>query len=134
MVNIVTTGWTESEATTKDTFIEEVESYTTFKIAIFLVRYWFPVLVPIGLVGNILSFLVMIKPNNRKMSTCIYMAAISINDNIMMLVCLHYYLVSAVQIHSWYSFECKFLAFEALFALQNGIFLVVTMTIDSILQ
>ena len=130
VVNIVTTEWTESEATTKDTFIEEVESYTTFKIAIFLVRYWFPVLVPIGLVGNILSFLVIIKPNNRKISTCIYMAAISINDNIMMLVCLHYYLLSAVQIHSWNSFECKFLAFEALFALQNGTFLVVTMTID----
>ena len=60
MVNIVTTGWNESEATTKDTFMEEVESYTTFKIAVFLVSYWFPVLVPIGLLGNILSFLVMI--------------------------------------------------------------------------
>ena len=130
MVNIVTTGSDESEATTKDTFMEKVESYTTFKIAVFLVSYWFPVLVPIGLVGNILSFLVMIKPNNRKMSTCVYMAAISNNDNIMMLVCLHYYLVSAVQIHSWYSFECKLHAFAALFALQNGTFLVVTMTID----
>ena len=130
MVNIVTTGSDESEATTKDTFMEKVESYTTFKIAVFLVSYWFPVLVPIGLAGNILSFLVMIKPNNRKMSTCIYMAAISINDNIMMLVCLHYHLLSAVQIHSWYSFECKLHGFGTLFTLQNGIFLVVAMTID----
>ena len=130
MVNIVTTGWEESEVTTKDTFMEEVESYTIFKIADFIKIYWFPVLIPVGLVGNILSFLVMIKPNNKKMSTCIYMAAISINDNIMMLMCLHYYLLSAVQIHNWYSFECKLHAFVALFALQNCTFLVVAMTID----
>ena len=130
MVNIAITEWDESEATTKDTFMEEVKSYTTFKIAVFLVSYWFPVLVSIGLAGNILSFLVMIKPNNRKMSTCVYMAALSINDNIMMLVCLHCHLVSAVQIHSWYSFECKLHGFGALFALQNGTFLVVAMTID----
>ena len=87
MVNITITEWDESEVTTKDTFMEEVEGYTIFKIADFINFYWFPVLIPVGLVGNILSFLVMIKPNNRKMSTCIYMAAISINDNIMMLMC-----------------------------------------------
>ena len=130
MVNIVTTGWQESEMTTKDTFMKEVEGYTIFKIANFINFHWFPVLIPVGLVGNILSFLKMIKPNNRKMSTCIYMAAISVNDNIMMLMCLHYYLLSAVQIHSWYSFECKLHAFVALFSLQNCTFLVVTITID----
>ena len=130
MVNITITEWDESEATVKDTFMEQVESYSIFKIAKFVMIYWLPVLIPIGLVGNTLSFLVMIKPNNRKMSTCIYMAAISINDNIMMLVCLHYYLVSAVQTHNWYSFECKMSSFVALFALQNGTFLVVAMTLN----
>ena len=89
MVNVVTIEWEESEATTKDTFMEEVEAYATFKIANFISIYWFPFLVPIGLVGNSLSFFVMIKQNNRKMSTCIYMAAISVNDNIMMFVCCH---------------------------------------------
>ena len=88
-LNLVTTGL---EETTKDTFMEEVEAYTIFKIANFISIYWLPVLVPIGLVGNTLSFLVMIKPNNRKMSTCIYMAAISVNDNIMMCMSSHEYL------------------------------------------
>ena len=71
LLNLVTTGWEASEETTKDTFMEEVEAYTIFKIANFISIYWFPVLVPLGLVGNTLSFLVMIKPNNKKMSTCI---------------------------------------------------------------
>ena len=50
--NVTLTNFMESEATTKDTFMEEVETYTSFKIATFLATYWFPVLVPIGVVGN----------------------------------------------------------------------------------
>ena len=57
------------------TFMDQVESYMTFKIAYYINQYWFPIVAPIGLVGNTLSFLVMIQPNNRKMSTYIYMAS-----------------------------------------------------------
>ena len=126
----VTMGLEESEKTTKDTFMEEVESYMISKIVNFISLYWFPVLIPIGVVGNILSFLVMIKPNNRKMSTCIYMAAISINDNIMMYMSSHIYLVSALQIHKWNPIECHWIGLVALFALQNCTFQIVAMTID----
>ena len=129
-MGIFTTGWEESKITTKDTFMEQVESYTIFKVANFISIYWFPVLIPVGLVGNILSFLVMIKPNNRKMSTCIYMAAISVNDNIMMFICSHDYLVSVVQTHKWNSIECKISVFVTLFALQNETFQVLSMTLD----
>ena len=114
----------------EDAFMVEVEVYTTFKVATFITTYWFPVLIPIGLVGNTLSFLVMVKPNNRKMSTCIYMAAISINDNIMMCICFHDYLVSVVQIHRCNPIQCKFVAYFCLFALQNCTFHVIAMTLD----
>ena len=128
--NLPTTAWKGAEMTIKNTFLEEVEVYTIYKIATFINNYWFPVLIPIGLVGNILSFLVMTKPNNRKMSTCIYMAAISVNDNIMMCICLHDYLVSSVQIHKWTSNECKLNVFVTLFALQNSTFQILSMTLD----
>ena len=128
-LSLVTTGLEETQ-TTKDTFTEEVEAYTTFKIANFISIYWLPVLVPIGLVGNTLSFLVMIKPNNKKMSTCIYMAAISVNDNIMMFMSSHEYLFSVVQIHKWNPIECRISGFVALFALQNCTFQVLAMTLD----
>ena len=129
LLNLATTA--EEEETTKDTFMEEVESYLIFnKIGTFISIYYYPVFIPVGLVGNTLSFLVMIKRNNRKMSTCIYMAAISININIMMYMTCHDYLVAVVQTHKWYLLECKFLAFVALFALQNCTFLVVAMALD----
>ena len=114
----------------RSTFMEEVSTFTTFKIANFINTYWFPVPVPIGVVGNTLSFFVMMKPNNRKVSTCIYMAAISINDNILMCMCSHEYLVSSLQIHEWNQTECKFLAFGALFAVQNCTYLTLAMTVD----
>ena len=74
----------EAETPIMDVFMKKVWTFLTFRIASFIAMYWLPVLIPIGIVGNTLSFLVMVKPNKRKMSTCIYMAAISVNDNFMM--------------------------------------------------
>ena len=128
-INLATTTLEESE-TTINTFMEEVKGFSTFKIATFIGTYWFPILVPIGVVGNILSFVVMMKPNNRKMSTCIYMAAISINDNVMMYVCFHVCLVVIFKTHQWHSVECKIMAFWALFGLQNCTFQILAMTVD----
>ena len=118
-MDIFTTGWEEAKMT-KDTFMEEVESFTISKIADFINTYWNPVLIPIGLVGNTLSFLVMVKINNRKMSTCIYMAAISINDNIMMCMCCYDYLIVVVRTQKYHSIECNFSGLIFLFVLQNG--------------
>ena len=129
-IDIFTIGWKEAGANTKDMFMEEVEGYTISKIADFINTYWYPLLIPIGLVGNTLSFLVMVKINNRKMSTCIYMAGLSINDNIMMCMTCHEYLVSVVQIHKWNPKECQFNGLVLLFALQNCTFQVLAMTVD----
>ena len=128
-INIATSEWEDVE-TGNDTFVEEVEALLTFKIAMIVNRYWFSALVPIGLVGNTLSFLVMIKPNNRKVSTCIYMAAISVSDNIMMYVCFHVFLIDVLKTHEWHHMECKFKTLISLFVLQNCTFLILAMTID----
>ena len=121
----------EAEVTEdSSTFMEEVETYMIYKIASVIDKYWFPVLIPIGLVGNTLSFLVMVKPNNRKMSTCIYMAAIGINDNLMMCSAFHCWLVSAANIHKWNLWECKLSAYLHNFSLQSATYQVLAMTLD----
>ena len=111
--------------------MEDVQAFMMFKVANFISNYWFYIIIPIGIVGNTLSFIVMTKPNNRKMSTCIYMAAISINDNIMMCVCLHIFLINVIKTHKWQTMECELNVYLALFALQNGTFLIQGMTIDN---
>ena len=55
----------ESEIATQDKFMHEVEKYMTYKISMAITTYWFPILVPIGFIGNVLSLLVMIQANNR---------------------------------------------------------------------
>ena len=118
------------ETTPLNTFMEEVENYLTYKIASFLSLYWLPILIPTGLVGNTLSFLVMTRPHNREQSTCIYMAAISINDNLMMFLALHHYLLIAVKLHEYHVIECKIKAFLVSLALQNSTFQILAMTLD----
>ena len=100
-------------------FMKQAEIYTAYKIASYINQYWFPILVSIGFVGNTLSFLVMIKPNNRKLSTCIYMATISINDNVMMCLSLHNWLLNVVKRHEWHLWECKTMTYLFMIALQS---------------
>ena len=119
-----------AETNTQDTFLQETESYITHKVAKYIAKYWSPVLIPVGLVGNTLSLFVMIKPSNRKISTCIYMAAIGINDNLMMCIEIHAWLVDGVKIHGWFDWECKISAYFAGFLLQFTTYLVIAMTLD----
>ena len=118
------------ETETTDSFMDEVKALIIYKVATFIAIYWIPILVPIGLVGNILSFLIMIKPSNRKLSTCIYMAAISVNDSTMLLIVLYGWSVSYLKIHKRYPLGCRIESFFLMFALQNATYQVVTMTID----
>ena len=119
-----------TETATVNVFMEEVTSMVIFKIANVIAKCWIPVLVPIGLVGNTLSFLIMVKPNNRKMSTCIFMAAISINDNMMMFLALHDWLVNTLKVYQMYDLECKIAAPFFLHGLQNSTMQVIAMTFD----
>ena len=113
-----------------DSILLKAETLITLKIAKLINRYWFPILVPIGLVGNTLSFLVMIKPNNRQLSTCIYMAAISMNDNVMMLLALRNWLATELKVYKRHPIECKVASFLVLLLLQNSTFQILVMTID----
>ena len=126
------TGNLTEKSEIQDTFLEEAQTYLTYKIVKYTDRYWFPVLILLGLIGNTLSFLVMIRPNNRKVSTCIYTAAISINDNSMLFCVLHDFLhvVSAMNIDKWYLLECKINTFFAFFCLQCATYQVLAMTFD----
>ena len=118
------------DTVTANTFMEKVETFMVFKVSTYITKCWFPILTPIGILGNILSFLVMIKPNNRKVSTCIYMAALSINDNILMLIAFDTWLVTSLQLYGRHPIECKTKVFVALMSLQNSTFQVLAMTID----
>ena len=108
----------EVGASLTDPFLDEVENFLTFKASVIISTYWSPILSPIGLVGNVLSFLIMVKPNNRKLSTCIYMAAISINDSMMMFLVFYGWSENYFnfKIHKHDAINCKVQSFLVMFA------------------
>ena len=110
--------------------MQEAKTQSAYKIATFISTYWFPILFPIGFLGNILSFLVMIKPNNRKMSTCIYMAAISVNDSAMLAVAFHLWLISITSKVQPTSVSCWLTHYLSAVVLQNSTFQILAMTAD----
>ena len=55
--DLIMTHNSTQETDTQDTFLQEAQTYMTYKMLIYIDRYWFPVLIPFGLVGNTLSFL-----------------------------------------------------------------------------
>ena len=118
------------ETETQDTFLQNAQAYMTFKLTKYIARYWLPLLLPFGLVGNTLSFLVMIRLNNRKISTCLYMAAISVNDNLLLCIDIRVWFVVAINTHKWYEWECEMNCYFANFSLQCTTYLVLAMTID----
>ena len=48
----------------------------------------------------------------------------------MMCICFHDYLVYVIKINNWHLIECKLSVFIALFALQNGTYQILAMTVD----
>ena len=49
-----------------DSFMDGVKALVMHKFTTFIGTYWFPILIPVGLIGNTLSFLIMIKPHTKK--------------------------------------------------------------------
>ena len=80
------------------TFLERIQAkaklYTRYQIGAYMHVYYFPVLVPLGMVGNSLSAFVMARPHNRKISFCIYMFILGISDNCMLFIAGYYWVMT----------------------------------------
>ena len=128
-----------TEATTNESFTTD-RSYTgddvvaaareklLFKVAIGIQTYYVPLLVTVGMTGNILSFLVMIRQENRKLSCCVYMAVLAVADNVALLIKLYDWIIFTS--HVKLGVDCVILTYIALATIQFGIVMILAMTVD----
>ena len=93
-------------------------------------KWWFIFFIPIGFLGNTLSTAVMAMKHNRHLSTCTYMMAISINDNIVMLILLYQWLLKNTEIQILTDLVCKILGSSLFIFVYNGTYQVMLMTFD----
>lgn len=103
-----------------------------YKIGLWFHLIWPPIIVPIGLIGNTLSLVIMLQRQNRYISCCTYMAVLAIADNISLLR-RGFEWVIYIGKKPYTDIECQVLAFIGLSAIQWGMFLIVLMTVDRLL-
>ena len=92
-------------------------------------RYGYLAIVPIGLIGNTLSFLVMMQKQNRAIPSNLYIAFLAISDNIL--------LVDKMALSKAYFYgsqymdkNCKFLIFLGGMSMISSAYLIVLLTVD----
>ena len=61
------------------------KEFITYKIGTIVIKYWFPITGPLGLIGNILSFIIMRLQSNRKLITSFYLTVLAVNDSLVII-------------------------------------------------
>ncbi len=118
------------ENVTEIVIIEEnVRDMFYYKVGVAIQRYWLPIIVPFGLVGNTLTLFVMSNKTNRYISFCIYLMALAVADNIVLMLAICFW-IGGEDIHQYQNTECKLIVYLCRVFVTCGTFLVVAMTTD----
>ena len=82
----IQSGVVDENVTSKEVESTSQEEYKSLEIAITVLSKW-PTVVytPLGLFGNFMTFLISLSKENRAISVCVYMCALSIVDSIVLL-------------------------------------------------
>ncbi|CAH1797089.1 unnamed protein product [Owenia fusiformis] len=120
----------------QDQPLSKRSNYIEFKIGVGLINYLLPVIIVFGLIGNVLSLVIMLRRRMRTSSVCHYLAILAVTDSIVLVV-------SALKtwIRTWSGFEllhvsnfaCKFLKFLFFYSAHFSAWLVVAMTTERVI-
>ena len=106
------------------------KDFVTYDIGRAITRYWFPIMGPVGLIGNVISLIIMLMPSNRRLIVSIYLAIIAVNDSITIAFVNSYIWSHDYFLHAWNNLECKtFMYFASVFT-QAASLLLLLMTYD----
>ena len=130
MENKIDLVTTQSPSDTDD-FMEKAATYPQYQIGIAIHDYYFPFIVAVGIIGNILSFLVMVQPYNRLISTCVYMACLSVSDTILLIYQGYsIWILPTFQLHPFVPMHCSWNMYTSFGFSMIGSLIIVAMTFD----
>lgn len=119
----------DNSTTPNPSLTNTMEMYITYRIAMIINSHYYKVMIPVGLVGNFISFVIMILPRNRSNSCCCCMAVLALSDSIVLCHVLYAWLnntyIAPVSITM-----CKYIVFANQVMTLNGVLLIISMTFD----
>ena len=84
---------------------------TLYKMGSGLQMYYLPVVCVIGFIGNVISLVVLLQPHNKRLSCCLYLAGLAVNDNCIIYIAMHYWFVISLQVGNLTNFHCRWIAY-----------------------
>ena len=132
ILNIIDINSTKSPRRTD----RDMKSYVEHQIAMIIVHYVFPLVIFSGTIGNILSFLVLMKRHLRDTSVYMYLIVLTCADNVVL-----YLSAFKTWIRAMFDWEllhvsdigCKVIMWLFLVSLHMSAWLIVAMTVDRFL-
>ncbi|KAK7111458.1 G-protein coupled receptor 84-like isoform X2 [Littorina saxatilis] len=122
-----------SDVTITTTTEKPYEEFTEVKAAILIDRIYIPLVVAVGVLGNVLCFVTLVFSSLRATSTCVYMAAIAVLDCVILVldfcVLIRGYM-GHTQFYMQNDWTCGFHNFLFYFAIHFDVLLLIAMTID----
>ena len=109
---------------------EIVASYMTYTIAVSINRYVLPVIVTVGVCGNLISMCVMFQRQNRHTSFSVYLGCLAVSDNCVLFAAGYFWVVYELQERMFHDVECKILIWMLDTFQQNGVLLILSVTLD----
>ncbi|KAK6166272.1 hypothetical protein SNE40_023008 [Patella caerulea] len=92
--------------------------------------YYIPVCASIGILGNSLAFLVLIRSTLRKSTTCLYMAVIAFLDTCILILNICFFVRKFPEHEIFNAWSCGFIMFLFYFVIHWDVLLVLAMTFE----
>ena len=120
----------EKEADFRNIWVmsDGIRSFTAYKIGKGIEVYGNPVVAFIGILTNIVSLSVLLRPRLRKHTSCTFMAAISVLDILILGYSLFFWLLGQLEVISFANWSCKLIYFLFYFTIHYNVALLVSMT------
>lgn len=108
-------------------------SNPTYNLALGLIMWTLPVIITVGTIGNIFSFMVMIQREMRQTSTFFYLAVLAVADTIVLFMSAFktwIRLCSGFEMLHFSDATCKLFTFLTYFSLHMSAWLIVAVTVE----
>ena len=117
----------------EDSLERQLMQYDEYKLHKLLLLYVPPILLIVGTIGNLFSFVVLMMPPMRRVSTYLYVAALSVTDTLVLLVGLLRVWVAELQgydIQNIADWTCKTINVLGYTVSDYSVWLIIAMTVE----